>query len=130
MCNSQFCWDLLANIVGGVVAAGLIGLGVCIRDRRKRCILEQLIEIMGKAIIHRNNGETKKFTDVDEWIQQAEKIEDEAIAKAKKLSPFAGALVEWLDRTEPQVKPYKESRYVAILGTVIERIRGLLERNS
>jgi hypothetical protein len=122
--------DLWANIVGGVVAAGLIALAVYLRDRRKHRILRELTVLMGRAILHRNIGERGEFTDAAEWARQAEEIEKEAVAKANELSSTAGSLVDWLDRVEPYEPTSEVEKYKSILNKVIERIRGLLERNS
>ena len=126
----MFGVDLWANIVGGVVAAVLIALAVYLRDRRKHRILRELTELMGRAIEHRNIGDQKAFADSGEWVRQANAIEDEAVAKAKELSSTAGSLVEWLDRVEPWGVTSEVEKYVSILSKVVERIRGLLERNS
>jgi len=93
-------------------------------------ILKDLIEIMGRAIVHRNTGERGNYSDAKKWIEQADAIEKEAIAKAKKLSPTAGSLVEWLDRLEPKPVKGDVGHYIAILSTVIKRVRGLMERYS
>jgi len=85
---------------------------------------------MGRAIRHRNAGEQKTFSDQSEWIRQAKMIEEEAVAKAKQLSSTAGSLVEWLDRVEPWNQTKELEKYVSTLSKIIERIRGLLERNS
>jgi len=53
-----------------------------------------------------------------------------AVAKAKELSPTAGSLVEWLDRIPPWDATDDVARYVSILSKVVERIRGLMERNT
>ncbi len=111
--------DLWANIIGGVVAAGLIALAAYLWDRRRHKILKELTVIMGKAIKHRNIGEQRAFTDENEWIQEAKSIEAEAVAKANNLSSTAGSLVEWLDRVEPWSTEL--GRYTAILSKVIER---------
>lgn len=122
--------DLWANIIGGVVAAALISLAAYLWDQRKHKILKDLTEIMGRAIEHRNIGERSLFSDKNEWIQQAKDIEEDAITKAKQLSTTAGSLVEWLDRVPTWNSSDEIEKYVAILSTVIERIRGLMERNS
>ncbi len=122
--------DLWANIIGGVVAAGLLSLIAYLWNWRKHRILHDLIEIMGRAIKHRNIGEKGTFTDPQEWVKQAQAIEEEAVIKAMKLSPTAGSLVEWLDRVPPWNAENDVEKYVSILSTVIERIRGLMERNS
>lgn len=133
MCDFLKSADLWANIIGGVVAAGLIGLGVWAKNRRKHRILGELVEILGRVIEHRLIGEhqASSFSADEEvaWIKKAEGLEIEAVAKATELSPTAGALVQWLDRL---VEPWSTEvgRSVAILGTVSTRIRELLERNS
>jgi len=131
MCEFLSSADLWANIVGGIVAGFTVAGAFRLRDRRDLKILNDLTEIMGRAINHRIIGENRSFTNEKEWIRQADNIEIEAIAKAKKLSPLAGALIEWLDRL---VKPWdvtnEVDRSVAILATVSTRIRELLERHS
>ena len=122
--------DLWANIIGGVVAAGLLTLAAYLWDRRRHKILEKLTIIMGKAIEHRNIGERRAFPDENEWIEEAKAIEAEAVAKADALSSTAGSLVRWLDRVPPWDVTSEVDRYVSILSKVIERIRELLERNS
>lgn len=122
--------ELWANIVGGVVTAGVLTLIAFLWDRRKHRILQELIKVMGQAIEHRNSGQQRTFADEKEWVQKAKKIEGEAVAKAKQLSPTAGSLVEWLDRVPPWNVSSEVDKYVSILGTVVERIRGLMERNS
>lgn len=122
--------ELWANIIGGVVTAILISLGVFLWNQRKHWILKELIEIMGKAIEHRNAGEHQAFTDQKEWVEKAKAIEAEAIAKAKKLSPAAGSFVEWLDRVPPYDPTNEVDKYVSILNKLIERIRELMELNS
>jgi hypothetical protein len=117
-------------MIGGVVTAGLIALIAFLWNRRKHKILKDLIKIMGRAIQHRNVGKQGAFTDEKEWVQQAKAIQEEAVAMAKKLSPTAGSLVEWLDRVPPWDRTSDIEKYVSFLSTVIERIRGLMERNS
>ena len=85
---------------------------------------------MGQAIEHRNIGQNRTFDDEKEWILKAKKIEEEAVVQAKKLSPTAGSLVDWLDRVPPWNVTSEVDKYVSILSTVIERVRGLMERNS
>jgi hypothetical protein len=122
--------ELWSNIVGGVVTAGVLAVIAFLWDRRRHRILQELIRIMGQAIEHRNIGQHRTFTDEKEWILKAKKLEDEAVIKAKKLSPTAGSLVEWLDRVPPWNVASEVEKYVSILSTVIERVRGLMERNS
>jgi hypothetical protein len=130
MINFFLSENLWSNIVGGVVAAGLIALFAFLWDRRKHRILKELIEVMGRAIQHRNIGEHRTFANQEEWISQAKAIEEEAVAKARQLSPAAGALVAWLDRIPPWHAANEVEKYISILSTVVERIRGLMERNS
>lgn len=122
--------DLWANIVGGVVAAGVIALIAYLWNRRRHRILKELTKIMGKAIKHRNIGKQGPLPDEDKWIREAKAIESEAIAKAKNLSSTAGSLVEWLDNVDPWHVNSEVEKYVSILSKVIDRIRELLERNS
>lgn len=122
--------DLWANIIGGVVAAGLVTLIAFLWNRRRHKIMRDLIEIMSRAIQHRNIGESQKFKDEKEWVQKAKIIHDEAVATAKKLSPTAGSLIEWLDRVPPWSTTSEVEKYVSFLSKVIERIRGLMERHS
>jgi len=130
MCEFLLRADLWGNIIGGIVAAGLISLLAYLWDRRKHKILKELTEIMGRAIKHRNIGEQGGYDDVDEWVRQAKQIEKEAVEKAKQLSTTAGSLVEWLDRVDPWNVTNEKEKYLSILNKVIERIRGLMERNS
>jgi hypothetical protein len=122
--------DLWANIIGGVVAAGLVALIAFLWNRRRHKIMGDLIEVMGRAIQHRNIGEQRAFSDEKEWVQKAKALEEEAVATAKKLSPTAGSLVEWLDRVPPWSSTSEVEKYVSFLSMVIERIRGLMERHS
>lgn len=85
---------------------------------------------MGRAIQHRNIGEQRKFPDEQEWVKEAMKIEDEAVVKAKQLSPAAGSHVEWLDRVPPWEPNSDVSKYVSFLSKVIERIRELMQHYS
>jgi len=122
--------DIFANVLGGLVAAAAIGLISWCRNRRKHRILKELTEIMVRAIRHRNIGEKLNGDDETLWVQQANVIENEAIAKANELSSSAGSLVNWLDRVDPWKADSEVQRSISILSKVIERIRGLLERNS
>ena len=122
--------ELWANIIGGVIAAGLITLIVYLRDRRKHKIIQELIEIMGEAIEHRNKGENKICDLPEDWVEKAKLIEIKAVNKAKQLSPTAGSLIEWLDRIPPRSEEGQVGFYVSILSAVIARIQGLMERHS
>lgn len=128
--------DLWANILGGFVAAILFAIATYLLDLRKQSkkhkTLQELIEIMGRTIRHRNIGEKLKLSDKGstEWIREAKKLEEEAVQKAQELSPTAGSLIQWLDRIPEWERENEVEKYVSILSTVIDRIRGLMERNS
>ncbi len=122
--------NLWVSIVGGVVTAGLLALTAYLWNRRRHKILSELTLIMGRAIKHRNIGEQSAFTDQSQWLQEAETIVGEAVAKSRELSSTAGSLVEWLDRVPPWNVNNEVDRYVSILSKTIERIQELLERNS
>lgn len=132
--------DLWANICGGVAAALFLGFMAFCINIRKHVIINRLIKIMGQAIQHRNIGEPYKTSphrlskedewNESEWVQQAIAIHDEAVNQAYKLSPSAGALVDWLDRVDPWTETSQFERYLSILNKVIERIRGILEQTS
>jgi|GEM_PF-6469041 len=122
--------NILANIIGGFVAAALVTLAAYLWNLRKHKIIKELIVIMGQAIEHRNAGEKRKFIDEKEWIQKAKIIEKNVIAKAKELSSTTGSLFEWLDRVPPYDPGDEVEKYLAILSTIIARIRELMERNS
>lgn len=85
---------------------------------------------MGQAIEHRNIGQLQTYADKNLWVQKAKEIESAAVSKAKELSPTAGSLVEWLDKVTPWNVNSDVDKYISILSAVIERIRGLMERNS
>jgi hypothetical protein len=127
---------LWENICGGFLAAILFAVVSYLLDqrkeKRKHQTLQELIDIMGKAIKHRNKGELLQQSgeDYTEWIKQAKGIEKDAVLKARELSTTAGSLVEWLDRVPPWDRNSELERYISILTTVIDRIRGLMERNS
>jgi hypothetical protein len=55
--NIIFSSGLWENIWGGVIAAMLYALIVGVLNLYKQFILQALIQIMGRAIKHRNNGE-------------------------------------------------------------------------
>lgn len=122
--------DLWISIIGGVVTAGLLALIAYLWNRRRHKILSDLTEIMGRAIQHRNEGESKSYSDEQQWINTAEAIKKEAESKAAQLSPTAGSLVSWLDRVPPWNTDDETEKWVSFLSKTIERIRELLERNS
>jgi len=122
--------EVWANIIGGVVAAGFIALAAYLWKRRRHKVLKELAEIMGEAIEHRNIGNRRAYTDEKIWIREAKRIEADATEKAKELSSTAGSFIKWLDQVDPYRTDSERWKYVSILSKVIERIRGLLERNS
>ena len=72
---------LWENICGGFLAAILFAVVSYFLDqrkeKRKHKILQELIDIMGKAIDLRNAGEGLQLSggDYSEWVQQAKAIE-------------------------------------------------------
>jgi hypothetical protein len=126
----SFWWDAVSNCLGGVAAAILIGLYLWfVRDRPRKKRIEDLVDVMGRTILHRNIGE-RQPANRDEWVEKAKALEVEAIRKANDLSIGDGALVEWLDRITPHHSRDPVDHYLAILDTVIERLRGIIERNT
>lgn len=141
MCDFWVSSELLANIIGGALAAGLVGLAAWIWRSYKRWVINSkkggLIVLMGEAIQHRNAGEklhkdggaTTTQQDRDDWIRKADEIEKRAVKKAYQLSKSAGALVKWLDRIDPHPENDKFAKWWAILNKVIVRIRLILKEN-
>jgi hypothetical protein len=97
--------------------------------RRENRIIQDLIIHMGTAIEHRNSGKHLEFSDEAKWVSQAKSIERQAVAKAYRLGPSAGALVDWLDRVDPYPRGSEREKYISILNKTIERIRGVLEHH-
>ncbi len=126
---STFVPDLIGSTLAGVVAAFIIAGYLHFQGKQKRDHQAALINIMGRAIQHRNIGQQRQFSDAKEWVKQAKALEDTAVATAKKLSPAAGAYVEWLDRVPPYDPSDEVAKYVSFLSTVIERIREIIQRN-
>lgn len=119
---------LWENVWGGVIAAMLYAVIVAVLNLYRQYTLQVLIQIMGRAIRHRNNGERGKFDDEEEWVRQAKEIENDAVNTAKKLSATAGSLIEWLDRVPNKERSSEKDLYIGILSKVIERITGLMEK--
>jgi hypothetical protein len=119
---------LWENVWGGVIAAMLYALIVAVLNLYKQFVLQVLIQIMGRAIRHRNNGEQGKFDDEELWVRQAKEIEKDAMVTARKLSATAGSLIEWLDRIPERNDSSVLQKYISILDVVIARIRGLMEK--
>lgn len=124
----QFWIDLAVNAIGGIVAAIAFAAILNRRDQSRRQTLQDLIDITKRAILHRNIGERKDFVDATTWIDEAQAIEFEAIKIARKLSPAAGSLIDWLDRVE--FHDDDVDYWAAVLSKIIIRIQGVLERNS
>ena len=92
----------------------------------------------GLELLHRNIGRGKEDIVFQEWIAEAKKLHDEAIEKAKKLSPSAGARIEWLGTVTmeiPLIRVIHESEegqelkhWLAMLETVERRILGIMEQ--
>jgi len=125
-----FVSELLANGIGGVITAALVGGVIACRDARRKhreeSKLKDLIEIMGQAIGHRNNGKARDFQSEVEWIREAKKIEKEAMSRAYEISLAAKAHIEWLDEVDPYPSGNELEKYISVLSKVSERIRELL----
>lgn len=122
--------DLWLGVAIGLVTGVLLGLVPFVRLSYKNKALKELTKIMGQAIEHRSIGERRGFIDENEWVQQAKALEKVAVAKARKVSPGAGSLVEWLDRVPAWNANNDVEKYMAVLSLVIERIHGIIEGNS
>lgn len=130
MCESQFCFDLWANILGGIAAALILAAIYWGVNLRRHFLFKSLIKIMGEAIAHRNDGERGKYSSKEAWVTQADDIVVRAENKAQQISNAAGALVKMLDRVD-RWDPHSDfERSLAILSKVIIRMRELIERNS
>lgn len=112
-------------IIVGLFIFGLTALAVYLWGLPKRRARRNLIDIMGRAIQHRNDGERQRFTDLQEWIKQAEALEVEAKTEARKLGPIEESIIEWLDRVDDWINELE--RGISILSKVIERIQELLK---
>lgn len=121
---------LWENVWGGVIAAILYAVIVAVLNLYRQYTLQVLIQIMGRAIRHRNNGKRGKFDNEEEWIRQAREIENDAVNTAKRLSATAGSLIEWLDRVPDRDGVGERELYIGILSKVIERITGLMEKHA
>ena len=137
-------YDLWSNICGGITAAVAFAILVAIWDWWKKTRpINQLIDVRAKIIKHRDIGSGTEVIDYQEWIDKAKGLHDEAVEKAKNLSPSAGAHVEWLgersikinvDRFKVEINANfsgegQELKYwLSILDTVQRRILDILER--
>lgn len=117
---------IIVAVIATVIAAGVIAAIVYVWKGPKRKRRKELIEIMGRAIQHRNIGDRREFADEEQWVRQAGEIETEAEEKAKKLGDEEGSKIEWLDRVDPWDETSEVERMVSILSKVIERIREIL----
>lgn len=87
--------DVWANIVGGIVAAVVLGFIVCIWRKYREWRIKQLGDLMGRIIEHRNAGR-HQVSDPIAWVQDAKKLEEEAAKKAGKVSTASRIFINWL----------------------------------
>lgn len=128
--------ETVADVVSiAVVVVGVLAFGwKWWRHKRRARIIKDLSDLMGKAIQHENLGK-HRVPDVQAWVANAKKIEDDAKSKAYELSEVSGKLVEWLGpdltaRVDANVDDLLQQQYMAILNKVIERIREILGRHD
>lgn len=126
----NFWIDLLVNALGGLFAAAGFAVILYFWKYKKRKKLDELSFIMGELIVHRNKVLNNDYQNENSWVEEAKALEKKAINKANELSPYAGALLIWLDKLDRYHSDSEKSKYSAILGKLIERIRNLLERNT
>ncbi len=128
------CAELLSEIIGGAIggalAAVIITGGSYVLRRSKRRTIKELTEIRGRSIEHRTIGECRAMDNQDEWIKEAKRIHDRAFEIANKLSPAAGALIDWLGQVDAYDPTDKVARWVSVLTEINRRIQGILERNA
>jgi hypothetical protein len=119
--------DLLANIVGGIVAAVVLGFIAWLWRQYREWRVRQLGDLMGRIIEHRNAGR-HRVPDPKVWVQKAKELEEDAVKKAGKVSTASGILIEWLGEfpnfdVDAKVKNPDQKHYVSLLTAVISRIR-------
>ena len=129
MCDFLLSSELWSNIIGGIVASLVLAGIYWIVSYNKRKTIKGLIDIEGKSIQHRNNGEAGIYENKDVWAEEASIIHDQAIVVAKTISPAAGALIDWLGTVDPYVPGNKLSFWISMLDKVNERIRIILEKH-
>jgi hypothetical protein len=126
--------DLWANIVGGIVAAIVLGIIAWIWRQFREWRVKQLGDLMGRIIEHRNAGR-HSVPDPTAWLQKAKELEQEAVKKAGKVSAASGLLIYWLGEfpsidVDKKVKNPDQKHYVSLLTAVISRIRDTLARHD
>lgn len=126
--------DLWANILGGIVAAIVLGIIAWVWRQYREWRVKQLGDLMGRIIEHRNAG-IRSVPDPTVWVQKAKELEQEAIEKASKVSTASGTLINWLGEfpvldVDAKVKDPNQKHYVSLLTAVISRIRNTLERHD
>jgi hypothetical protein len=126
--------DLWANIVGGVVAAIVLGFIAWVWRQYREWRVRQLGDLMGRIIEHRNAG-SRPVPDPTVWVQKAKGLEQEAVEKAGKVSTASGILINWLGEfpildIDAKVKDTNQKHYVSLLTAVISRIRDTLGRHD
>lgn len=126
--------EVWANIIGGIVAAIVLGIISWGWRHYREWRVKQLGEFMGRMIEHRNAG-LHPVSDVTAWVQIAKSLEMEAIKKASKVSVASALLINWLGEVpviemDGKVTDTNQRHYVDILTEVISRIRVTLERHD
>jgi len=126
--------DVLANIVGGIVAAIVLGIIAWVWRQYRECRVKQLGNLMGSIIEHRNTGR-HPVPDATAWVQKAKDLEKDAVEKAGKVSAASGILIQWLGEfpnfdVDKGVINSNQRHYVSLLTAVISRIRDILERHD
>jgi hypothetical protein len=116
--------------MGEYIGWNCCGWVICINNaaisnKEKNCS-KKLIDIMGRTIQHRNIGKNKSFDNEILWVEEAKKIEEEAVKNAKQLSAGAGSFIEWLDKIDGH-DGTQVGYYVSVLSKISDRIRDILK---
>jgi hypothetical protein len=126
--------SIVTGIVTGVATAGVLGgIGYIWRKYREWRV-QQLVDVMGTMIEHRNAGR-HATADPGAWVRKAKELEAESEQRASKVSVASGALINWLGELETMdvdddVRDPEQRHYVKLLTTVISRIRDTLGRHD
>lgn len=121
--------ELWFNVIGGVIAGVVLALLVWLWNWNKRRHIKDLIKLEGKSIKHRNIAKLQEYDNIDKWARKAKIIHDEIVITAKKISPAAGALIDWLGLIDEYIDGDELSYWISALDKVNERIRTILEHH-